>query len=257
MLNHKIAYLAALAFTLVSAPLFAADRDYFELRVFRNTESEKQAAVLKYLEEALVPALNRAGSKQIGVFVPTSGKPEVPLNDVFVLIPYASLEAFTGLNDTLEADKAYQSAAAEFMAAPKDDPAYTRVESRFMKAFAGMPKLEAPASDSDERLLELRIYESHNAHKARLKVDMFNAGEIDIMKDVKLAPVFFGETLISNDVPNLTYMLSAPSEEAHGQHWKSFVAHPKWKEMKAMKKYEGTVSGIQSIKLKPATCSQI
>ena len=61
----------------------------------------------------------------------------------------------------------------------------------------------------------LRIHESHNKDKARRKVAMFNDGEINIMREVKLAPVFYGETLISNDVPNLTYMLSGADLETH------------------------------------------
>jgi len=212
---------------------------------------------VNYLDGALIPALNRMGVKTVGVFVPTSGEPEVPLTDVYVLIPFSDLNQFATSGTALAADQTYATAAAEFMAASPKDPAYVRLESRLMRAFAGMPVLEVPTGDSQERLLELRIYESHNTQKARLKVEMFNDGEIEVMKDVKLGPVFFGETLISNDAPNLTYMLSAPSEQAHGEHWGGFGKHPRWQELKKMQKYKGTVSKIRSIKLKPASCSQI
>lgn len=120
-----------------------------------------------------------------------------------------------------------------------------------------MPVLELPSTASPERLLELRIYESNNEQKARLKVEMFNEGEIDIMRDVKLAPVFFGETLISDDLPNLTYILSADNAEIHRQHFQDFLKHPDWDRMKRLEKYKGTVSKIISITLSPATCSQI
>ncbi len=245
------------AIALVVTPAMAVDQEFYELRIYRNSDTAKQAAVVKYLESALVPALNRIGVKTVGVFVPTSGKPEVPLTDVYVFIPFSDLNQFANSGGALAEDEAYTTAAAEFMAAPKKDPAYVRLESRLMRAFAGMPRLEVPDSDSEERLLELRIYESQDTRKARLKVEMFNAGEIDVMKDVKLGPVFFGETLISNDAPNLTYMLSAPSEEAHAEHWGGFGKHPKWQVLRKMPKYKGTVSGIRSIKLKPASCSQI
>ncbi|MCP4174220.1 MAG: NIPSNAP family containing protein [Fuerstiella sp.] len=235
----------------------AAEQEFYELRVYRNSDAAKQAAVVNYLKGALVPALNRMGVKTVGVFVPTGGKPEVPLTDVYVLIPFSNLNQFAESGNILATDAAYTTAASEFMAAPKQDPAYIRLESRLMRAFAGMPVLEVPNSDSEQRLLELRIYESLNTQKARLKVEMFNDGEIEVMKDVNLGPVFFGETLISNDVPNLTYMLSAPSEEAHGKHWGGFGKHPRWQVLKKMEKYKGTVSGIRSIKLKPAACSQI
>ena len=128
-----------------------------------------------------------------------------------------------------------------------------------MKAFAGIPVLEQPAYSKEKkpRLFELRTYESHNAHMAQLKVEMFNKGEIDIMREVGLGPIFFGETLISNDVPNLTYMLSAENEEAHKTHWKGFGPHPEWQKLKKMPRYKGTVSKIISTMLAPTKGSQL
>ena len=257
MSGYMLRYLTVSALALVTLPSMAAEQQFYELRVYRNSNADKQAAVVNYLDGALVPALNRMGVKTVGVFIPTSGKPEVPLTDVYVLIPFSDLSQFANSGGVLAADETYTAAASEFMAASPKDPAYVRLESRLMRAFSGMPVLEVPNGDSENRLLELRIYESHNTQKARLKVEMFNDGEIDVMKDVKLGPVFFGETLISNDVPNLTYMLSAPSEEAHGEHWGGFGKHPRWQVLKKMEKYKGTVSKIRSIKLKPAACSQI
>ncbi|MCP4786947.1 MAG: NIPSNAP family containing protein [Fuerstiella sp.] len=257
MSKNVLRYLTVGALVLVASPSMAAEQEFYELRIYRNSDAARQAAVVNYLDGALVPALNRMGVKTVGVFVPTGGKPEVPLTDVYVLIPFSDLTQFAASGGILAADEAYTAAASDFMAAEKKDPAYIRLESRLMRAFAGMPVLEVPGSDSEERLLELRIYESHNTQKARRKVEMFNDGEIEVMKEVKLGPVFFGETLISNDVPNLTYMLSAPSEEAHGEHWGGFGKHPRWQVLKKMEKYKGTVSSIRSIKLKPAACSQI
>jgi hypothetical protein len=106
-------------------------------------------------------------------------------------------------------------------------------------------------------LFELRTYESHNADKARLKVEMFNEGEIDIMRDVKLAPLFYGETLIGSDVPNLTYMLTAPDMNAHDEHWAGFRTHPDWLVMKALDKYKDTVSKINRWYLAPTAYSQL
>jgi hypothetical protein len=108
-----------------------------------------------------------------------------------------------------------------------------------------------------ERMFELRIYESHDDLKARLKVAMFNDGEIDVMRDVKMAPVFYGETLIGQDVPNLIYMLSASDMESHEAHWKAFIGHPEWDRMKKLPKYKDTVSNITKVYLVPTDYSQI
>lgn len=237
-----------------------ATREFYELRIYRNAEEEKQKRALAFVENALTPALNRQGIDRIGIFVnvkENGNDEEAKDASVYVVIPYRNLDQLAAQNDRLEKDEAYHQAAAEYFALPMDDAPFTRIESRLLRAFKGMPLLEAPSKESDSRLVELRIYESHNEHLAKLKVEMFNEGEIDIMKDVKLAPVFFGETLISSDVPNLTYMLSADSEEAHKEHWNGFRQHPEWNRMKKLKRYQGTVSRIVSITMKPTSGSQI
>lgn len=236
---------------------FSQDQEYYELRVFRNTDAKKQAGVLSYVEDALLPALNRIGSKTVGVFTPAAAESGEASGDVYVLIQFASLQNFEALRPALQADADYLKASSAFMSAPKKDPAYSRIDSRFMKAFAGLPKLQVPSKESADRILELRIYESRTQELARLKVEMFNEGEIQIMKDVKLAPVFFGETLISSDMPNLTYLLSADNAEVHKQHFQGFLKHPDWDRMKKLQKYKGAVSKIVSVLLLPAKCSQI
>ena len=179
-------------------------------------------------------------------------------HSLVVLIPFPSLDDFGSLNEKLAADAEYQTSSAAIWARPKNSPPYSRIESRFMKAFSGMPIMELPKEtvDKTERMFELRIYESHNQDKARLKVAMFNEGEIDIMRDVKMAPVFYGETLIGPDVPNLIYMLSAPSKPAHDEHWQAFINHPEWNRMKVMERYKDTVSKITNWFLVPLPYSQ-
>ncbi|QDU08178.1 NIPSNAP family protein [Gimesia aquarii] len=228
-------------------------QEYYELRTYRIDDPAKQKIVNHYLEKALLPALKRMGINRVGVFKEKEAKGDYSL---YVLIPFSSLEQFSRLNDVLEADAAYQSAAKEYFNQPKKSPAYSRIESRFMKAFQGMPVLEIPKGKAPH-LFELRTYESSNEKLARLKVDMFNNGEIDIMRDVKLGPVFFGEMLIGDDVPNLTYMLSAPDGAAHEKHWDGFRAHPDWNRMKKMDKYKGTVSKIRNKYLEPLPFSTI
>ncbi len=231
-------------------------QEFYELRVYRTPAADKKQRVQGYLEGALVPALGRMGLDRIGVFTNID---EPDDHSLYVLIPYPTLDRFAALNPTLLADEEYQAAAREHFAAPKDDPVFSRIHSRLYKAFAGMPVIEMPpqTAPAQPRMFELRIYESHTEEKAALKVDMFNSGEIQVMRDTELAPVFFGEALIGDDVPNLTYMLSASDREAHKAHWKAFGEHPEWNRMKAMPKYADTVSKITNIFLAPAGYSQI
>ena len=230
-------------------------QEFYELRAYRVKDAEKQAVVKNYLAKALVPALNKIKIDRVGVFETCDGKDLT----IWAIIPYKTLDQMTALNGKLAADTAYQAAAKDFLAGDKRNPVILRLESWLMKAFEGIPVLELPAETKagKDRIFEIRVYESHNEDAARRKVHMFNNGETQTMRDTKLAPVFFGETLIGNNVPNLTYMLSAPDMETHKAHWKAFFAHPDWNRMKKMPIYKGTVSKNYNYFLKPLKCSQI
>lgn len=234
----------------------AGGREYYELRTYRIQSAEKQEALLAYVESALLPALNRMGLERIGVFTSLDKADD---HDVRVLIPFPTLDAFSSLTPRLEADPAYLKAAASHFTGPMKDPPYTRISSQFMKAFASIPTMELPVQTATRqpRIFELRTYESHNEDAARRKVQMFDKGETQLMRDVQLGPVFFGQMLVGHDVPNLTYMLSAADTKAHQAHWKSFVSHPKWNEMKVLPQYKDTVSKITKWFLKPTDFSQI
>jgi hypothetical protein len=231
-------------------------QEHYELRTYRIKNVEKQKIVSAYLEKALLPALNRMGIDRIGVFKVIDKPDDLSM---YVLIPFKTMEAFAELSPKLLVDTEYQKAAGELNAQPKSDPAYTRLESRFYKAFAGMPVIEMPAQTAkkEPRMFEMRIYESHNEEKAALKRDMFNTGEIQLMRDVDLAPVFYGEALVGVDVPHLNYLLSASSTEEHKKHFDTFKTHPTWIGMKDLPKYKDTVSKITSIMLEPTGYSQI
>lgn len=243
---------------MMAANSFAQDaettgQEYYELRIYKTFDFEKQKQVETYLQNALLPALGRQEIDRVGVFTRTDDEND---HSVFVLIPFKTMEQFTELNSHLAADQVYQDAAKSYFDRKLKDPAFSRIESRFMKAFAAMPVIETPVT-GDGRIFELRLYESHTEHHAALKVDMFNSGETQVMRDTELGPVFFGETLIGPDVPNLVYMLSASDEEAHKSHWKAFLAHPEWKKMSKMEKYKDTVSKIKNWFLKPTSFSQL
>jgi len=240
-------------------------REYYEIRRYSLDNEGSRDTVLAYLENALVPALNRAGLDRVGVFgVEPPAEGEDPLEpvdalSVWAIIAFPGIEDFVGMKATLEADAAYLEAAAPMYATPTREPIYDRVESWFLHAFKGMPVMELPPQTAagEDRIFELRLYESHNEDTARRKVHMFDNGEIDIMRDVDMAPLLYGELLIGANVPALVYILSAPDMESHRQHWQDFLVHPEWVRMRDMEMYKGTVSGIENVFLRPTAFSQI
>ncbi len=229
--------------------------EFYELRVYTLKNAGQQKLIEDYFQNAAIPALNRLGSKNVGVF--TELKPEGQ-SKVYVIIPFNSMKDFMEVTDKLDYDTTYQQAGAAYLSAPATAPAYDRIQSSFMKAFAAMPKLEAPVKK--ERIFELRRYESSGEAAGKKKIEMFNnVGEIAIFKRVGLTPVFFGETIIGEMRPNLTYMLTFDNMEEHDKNWKQFGSDPEWQRIKAIPGYEDAkiVSRITRTFLVPASCSQI
>jgi len=126
--------------TLMGAPgAKARDNEgpeFYELRLYHLRRGPKQKLFDDYMQSALLPAMRRLGIGPIGVFSVITG-PDSPT--MYVLIPYKSAAAFISASDALQADAEYQRAGAKFLEVPATDPSFVRMESSFMRAFAGMP----------------------------------------------------------------------------------------------------------------------
>lgn len=237
-------------------------KQLLELRIYHFASPEKQQAFDRFLAQAAVPAYNRAGVKPVGVFkLLAKDNPELKLaadsTDLYVLLPHNSPESFLALADRLASDKTFQKQGQEVLNAPKSDPAYQRYESSVMLAFDGFPKVQVPVKGPN-RLLQLRIYESHNKERNRKKVYMFNqGGELGIFRRHGMTAVFFGETLAGSKLPNLTYMLGFDSEEAQKAAWDGFRNDPQWKQMSKSEEYKDAVSNVTNLILRPGESSQI
>lgn len=229
---------------------------YFELRVYSTKSESQQSLINDYWQKAAVPAYNRLGVSAVGVFTELQ---DSPTNRIFVVIPFETPGAYAAVPARLAADAAYQAAAADYLNAPKSAPAYTRFESSLLVAFEGMKKIAVPAAAAEKRpwVYELRIYESHSESKGDNKVKMFNSGEIPLMQEVGLTPVFFGQTVVGTQMPNLIYMVSGENPDEHKKHWKGFFDAPMWKTLIADPQYKDNVSKVISIFLKRTSASQI
>lgn len=230
-------------------------QQWYELRTYMHTSAAQQQLTSSYLEQAYLPALNRAGIQNVGVF--TEFQPQ-GIGKMFLLIPFDSLESFAAINARLATDPAYITSGEAYLSAPPASPAYDRIESSLLRAFVHMPVLEAP--EKKERLFELRRYESPSESAGQKKIGMFNnAGEIDIFKKVGARPVFFGEAIIGERRPNLTYMLCFDNMEAHDAHWKAFGSDPEWKKISSMPEYSDAklISKIVRTFITPTAYSQL
>jgi len=254
----RLRHLLILVFGLSFAATAFADhheKQFIELRYFHLKSADSAKAVDEYLVNAFLPALNRAGSETVGLF-----KEETEQAEPYRLVVFAhdSIEAFAGLGEKLASDETYQKAAADYMhTSPKEAP-LARVRSELLNSFDCWPKLKVPAETKlDGRIFEVRIYESSNQRFGDLKVEMFNAGEVPIFLDSGVMPVFMGQAIAGDKMPNLTYMTVYKDQATKDQSWKNFSKHADWQVLKEVEKYKGTVSKIHKLDLVPMAGSQL
>ena len=229
-------------------------REFYQLRKYTLRTGTQLASAQNYFEHALIPALNRMAIAPVGAFKLDVG-PETPA--YYLLVPATSAEALVTLDMRLEEDTEFIKASTGFWGAPASAPAFVRVESSLMSAFAGWPRIVAPKSG--KRIFQLRTYESPSYGGHVRKVQMFNEAEIGIFTRTGLTPVFFGDTLIGPRMPSLTYMLTFADVADLNEKWSVFGSDPAWKELSHRPHYTDAeiVSNISNLYLSPLGSSQI
>ena len=237
----------------------SAGRQYYLIRRYRLQNGPQTRLAQSYLADALLPALGRLGMGPVGAFKLDVG-PQTPA--YFLIIPSTSVEALALLDLRLAEDDGFLQAAQPFWSAPATAPAFVRVESSLFAAFPGWPRLTPPAgaaATNPNRIVQLRTYESPSYAAHVRKVEMFHNGEFEVFKNAGAAPVFFGDALIGESLPQLTYMLAFESQEALTAAWKRFGADPAWKKLSSSPRYayEEIVSSITNLVLSPLASSQL
>jgi hypothetical protein len=232
-------------------------REFYELRIYEMQTGNRKTVLHDYLAKAAIPAWNRIGIKPVGVFTVVYGANALNL---YVLIPYPTLDALLSAPAKLAADGDYQKAAAEYMGTNIDNPAYTRYESSLLWAFKNVPQIRIPAETAGNkpRLFEVRCYESHSEASVLKKIEMFNDGsEIALFDKVGIRSVFYGQTLIGRRQPNLVYMVVHQDMAARDKVWDDFGKSEGWSKLGKDPKYLNAVSAIDVKFLRPAAYSQI
>ncbi|QDT09371.1 NIPSNAP family protein [Planctomycetes bacterium K23_9] len=224
-----------------------SNHQYYEVRSYVLGDKGDEKAVDQYLSQALLPALQRAGIGPVGV-LGNAENDKSGSHRVVVVIPLKSPNDLTAIRDQVCQSADYLAAAAKFESGGKSDAPYQRVTSELLVAMDCWPKVvvDQASLQNDERVYELRLYESPNARLGNLKVDMFNNGEVPIFLDCGIKPVFIGQSILGPQTPNLTYLTVYPDDGARKKAWGAFRAHPDWKVLSKVAKYAGTVSKIDT-----------
>ena len=238
--------------------LNAQIRHIYQLKIYTFETEAQEKATDEYLENALIPALNKQMIETVGVFKNRKDTEADSIRKTYVLIPFISMFQFQSLEQQLMLDEFYMVDAKEYLDAPFDSPPYQRIETILLKAFEDMPLLapspiEGPRKD---RIYELRSYESATEKIYANKMEMFNAGgEIDLFKELEFHAVFYGEVIAGPSMPNLMYMTTHKNKVERDLNWKKFVDSPGWKEMSSLPEYQNNVSHIDIMFLYPTSYS--
>ena len=260
MRNVSLKILASVLLVLMILPSIAKDpkREFYSLIVYRIKNKTQEEAVDSYLKNSYLPILHKAGKKNIGVFKPIASDTIAFGKVIYVLTPYASLDEFNKITSDYAASQQLMKDSGVYIDAAFDEPPYERMETILMSAFTHMPQMETPAlkGPRNERVYELRSYESATEKLYRSKVKMFNQGdEVGLFKRLQFNAVFYAEVLAGSRMPNLIYMTTFENRASREEHWKAFREDPQWKALLTIEEYKHTVSKSDVMLLAPTDYS--
>ena len=253
-------WMAVCVVVMGSLCVSAAEREWIDFKRYACGSVEQRDTLMALFDQALIPALNRQGVKKVGIFW-TDGTLNKGMTNlsatVFVLAAFTDIQKAIAMERQLLADAAYMKDAEALFMAPVKKPLYDSCSSDLFQAFATCPSVEQ-VSTSPDRVFQLRIYNSYTPERNAKKISMFEAGgEIGVFRACGMPPVFFGEAIAGQYLPNLTYLLAFDNDAAKEASWKKFMNHPDWLTLKADKQYKDTATKIQNIVLKPSKGSQL
>lgn len=228
-------------------------KEIYQLTVYQYTTAAQETVLNNYLKNALLPALHKMNYKNIGVFKALAND-TAAVKMFYVYMPIKNLEDQQAIAEKLSKDATYQTAGTEYINAAYTNAAYTRMEVILLKAFPLAPQMQLPklTAPKNERVYELRSYESASEKIFANKVHMFNeGGEVDLFKNLNFNAIFYAEVIAGSHMPNLMYMTSFENKTDRDAHWKSFVDSPVWKKLSAMPEYQHNVSHIDIMFLQP------
>ena len=242
---------------VVSAQTMA--RDIYQIKIYTLENENQEARMDKYLKNAFIPALHRAGIKNVGVFKPVEDG-DMSGKLIYVLIPFKSISQFEKLETVLGKDQKYQTDGSDYINAAHDNAPFARIESTLLRSFKTMPEYGIPThkTPSSEQVYELRSYQGATEKLYEKKVEMFtDGGESKIFMDLGFQPIFFGEVISGSTMPNLMYLTTFENKASQDEHWNAFRTAQAWLELKADQQYKNTVSKSEKFYLHPAEYSDL
>jgi hypothetical protein len=234
----------------------AASQYYYQIKIYHFKTAMQEGRLDAYLQNAYLPALHRAGVKNVGVFKVL--KQDSVDKKIYVYVPYKTWDALETTDQQLLRDPIYVNAGKDYIETQAADPVYTRMETIVLRAFPGAPEPNVPnlTARKRDRIYELRSYESPSEKYNASKVKMFNVGdEIGIFKGYNFNAIFYAEVIAGSHMPNLMYMTTFNSLQDNKDKWKLFFDDKRFVALGKMAEYQKNVSKAESLFLYPADYS--
>lgn len=233
----------------------AAKNSYYEMLHVCMRTGDQVKRTTDFFAKHFLPVWRRLNFGPTGFFNAVIAE-QSPF--LLALLSYPNLASLESTRQMMADDKEFQKGLQDFNS---HDLNYIRIDNSLLRAFDGMPNIAVPAQESkrEPRIFELRTYESNNSMASKRKIKMFNDGEIQIFQRLGMSPVFFGETIVGRNLPNLVYMLAFDDLASRERLWKAFGADPEWQKMRSQPDLADAliVSNISNSILRPLPFSHI
>ena len=253
----KILFTFLLFLCFFTSSLRAKQAEFIQIIVYHFADDNQVIETENYLKAAYLPALHQQKLNRIGVFKPIDFVADKRL---IVVIPYSSFAHYTKINKLLELDKNYLTAGDKYIKSAYNNAPYIRKEIIFLNSFSTAPVLQKPVlkGSVDDKVYELRSYESATELLHQKKVKMFNdGGETGIFSRLKFNPIFYGSVIAGSKMPNLMYLTSFENMDERKANWAAFGADDAWKKLSALPEYKNTVSKNETVFLRSTAYSDL
>ena len=234
----------------------AATQYYYKIKVYHYKTKAQEDRLDVYFKDAYLPAMHKAGVKNVGVFKPITQ--DSLDKKVYVFAAYKTFDALESTDQKLMDDKQYSEAAKDYLDATAATATYSRIETIILRAFTGAPEPAVPklTGPKAQRMYELRSYEGATEKLHMNKLKMFNVGdEMGIFTKLNFNAVFYGAVIAGSKMPNLMYMTTFNNKEENTEKWKQFMSDPQFSALSKDPQYKGNVSKNERVYLYPTDYS--
>ncbi len=218
---------------------------YYLLQTYYLRNSTQLPRIHEFMSQGLLPAANRIHD---GPKIFLEGLIASHMPQLSVIIGLHSLDEFSSLASGLRKDEGFQKAFAAWENGP--EPPYEHFSQSLLKTAVYSPEIDSRSRASKPRIFELRVYHSPTWKQLAALNERFAGPEIKIFHRVGIHPILYSETVMGQNMPNLTYLIPFENLAAREKAWDAFGGDPEWvKVRKESIETHGQISSVIQMSL--------